>query len=61
MTTGDRDKRCKGCCLFRMEITWCIFHDESKEDECPCTICLVKAMCTETCEDRYNIIQRIQK
>lgn len=40
---------CKGCIVYERDLRFCSwFH---KDLICPCSICLVKAMCEDMCEE----------
>ena len=43
---------CNGCQKRRFRLIRCAFHDHNQIEMCPCTICLVKMMCNDVCEDR---------
>ena len=42
---------CKGCTAYHE--TGCTFKNHNTDGTCPCTECVVKAMCDITCGD-YN-------
>jgi hypothetical protein len=46
---------CKGCSLDILINVQCSFISANEEDICPCTECLVKAMCKIPCEKRTII------
>ncbi len=43
---------CKGCA----DDGYCTISDK-KKIKCPCTICLIKGICIDTCEDYQLFIQ----
>ena len=49
------NKHCKGCPTYVCEIGHkkieCLLSFFSENAECPCTFCLVKPVCTDSCDD----------
>jgi len=43
---------CKGCTAYHD--TGCAFKKSNRDGTCPCTECVVKAMCDITCDD-YDV------
>jgi len=53
------DKACKECTVGfvnksfpTMSGRYCVLFDAGFVDRCPCKLCLVKAMCENSCEER---------
>lgn len=44
---------CEGCIMF-INYKYCDIIRTGREEDCPCRNCLVKVICTETC-DKYNV------
>ena len=53
---------CKGCNQVVIYVSRnkvykrCIFTDHEREDKCPCYECLVRVMCSVTCDDKLNAL-----
>jgi len=53
---------CKGCQKRRFTYIKCSFHANNQIEMCPCTICLVKMICNDPCEDRGQaLIEALDK
>jgi len=50
---------CKGCQKRRFKYIRCSFHNNNQIEKCPCTTCLVKAMCRDICNERTNCLSRV--
>ncbi len=50
---------CKGC-LSARNFGTCFFIEYDIEDKCPCTECLIKVMCRESCAKRFKIKEKIR-
>jgi len=52
---GRMNKHCKGCPTYLSKIgeksLECLLSFFSENAECPCTSCLVKPVCTKSCDD----------
>jgi hypothetical protein len=55
------NKLCQGCRYSKIEDTVCLIAREQSEKKCPCTTCLVKAMCIENCDIRIKKRIEIEK
>jgi len=65
-------KICEGCTTIRLireqarrgslssSLTICLLVRNKKEEECPCTICLVKPICTRGCQERRDLAARLR-
>jgi hypothetical protein len=42
---------CKGCQMIK-KIDGCVYRAREVEHLCPCVTCLVKPMCSDTCQER---------
>ena len=49
--------KCKGCCSYNDERI-CAVIKHSKE--CPCSMCLIKMICVEVCEERIEFYLKIK-
>lgn len=45
---------CEGCHTLIYDDKWCDYRDANVNGICPCTQCIVKAMCELDCEDFSN-------
>lgn len=52
-----KDKRCKGCNLYKLCHASYIL--KRNIEECPCSICLIKMMCYRSC-DRFSKLRGIK-
>ena len=50
---------CEGCLTLTNANIICTFAHDNAEGQCPCTVCIIKMMCTEVCYKfvlfRYNV------
>jgi len=46
----DKKKICKGC-MSIIQFRTCTVEPIKNNKHCPCSLCLVKTMCSEPCED----------
>lgn len=54
---------CKGCLTYKKWIDddieddpdaiYCSKVEKNHDGSCPCTLCIIKGMCMETCDARY--------
>jgi hypothetical protein len=55
----NTDKECKGCKLYYNPEYICLVTDRNTSG-CPCLICLLKGVCSTSCED-YNLVCKRSK
>lgn len=50
---------CKGCLTYiegdedDPDAIYCSKVEKNHDGSCPCTLCIIKSMCMETCDTRY--------
>lgn len=63
-TIPDDILECKGCCYVKLKSEWkCDFTRLKQASNCPCSICLIKAMCNNKsgCELRKKYRRKVCK
>ncbi len=48
----SKDSNCKGCGLYG--VCYAIHNIKINSKECPCSICLIKMMCRQRCNEFIN-------
>jgi hypothetical protein len=61
-------RECEGCNLRRQYVSVneegieeCGFVVTGREDMCPCLLCLIKVMCTSTCDERFEVLGEVTR
>jgi hypothetical protein len=57
---------CKGCktkidASQFIRVNKCIIRTNTPNKNCPCEVCVIKPMCSDQCEDFYNLLVSIFK
>ena len=47
--------------MIRVNNSFCSYAAHGREEECPCTDCLVKVMCNDVCYKRKFVSVRVKK
>ncbi len=50
------ENNCKGCYTFEKHYCLCTKYSEW----CPCIICIIKMICTESCGERMDFRDRVE-
>ena len=49
-------KECEGCWYFKSQ---CTFVVENHDRSCPCSFCVVKVICRNTCDEWFEWSHRV--